>query len=210
MANVSAIHSTSTAIQRLLQQELRQVGLEPGQILIESIDRLPSPPPFPRVIIFLFNIQENAFLKNREATVTSGAPGKAEIQSPPLVIDLDYMICAWLENTADEHRVLGQILQTLYDHPELDAAQLNQDPSSPSWLADEAVQITLANMSIEDQARIWTTFGFQRFKLSLYYKARIVTIASSRTFTESTVRERVAEPTTFTPRRAGDLPPEGA
>jgi hypothetical protein len=85
------------------------------------------------------------------------------------------MICAWAATTDEEHQLLGDIVRVLHDNPEIDAARLG-----PSWRADEAIQISLNNPSIEDQARIWTTFGFKRFKLSLYYKVRTVPIESKR------------------------------
>src|SRR5262249_17536746 len=162
--------------------------LAPNQVVIESIDLLPSPPPVPRVTIFLFNIQENPFLKNRDGVVTPVGAGAVQLRPPPLVLDLHFLICAWAQNTTDEHVILGSIARALYDKAEFDANELNRDPLVSGFQPDESVQVVLANMSIEDQARIWTSFGFQRFKLSLYYLARIVPIASNRVFAEGTVR----------------------
>ncbi|WP_394849942.1 DUF4255 domain-containing protein [Pendulispora brunnea] len=187
MANELAIENTSQALRRILIDELSVREFTEDHVAIESIDAIPDPPRVPRITIFLFNIRENSFLKNREMSLVPGPGGAADLQPPPIVLDLDYMICVWLAagHTADEHEVLGDIVRVFYDHSELSPALLG-----PSWKREESVQVTLNNPSIEDQTRIWTSFGFKRFKLALYYRASIVPIASKRTFAESLVRQR--------------------
>jgi hypothetical protein len=183
MATTDAILQVSDAIRELIVARVPLVSA--NQVVIESIDLLPEPPPVPRVTVFLYNIQENPQLKNSPFEVRSTAPGSSTLVPPPMVVDLDYLICAWTAQTSDEHRLLGSVLRALYDFPELGPAELGA-----SWRPHEFVQLSLDNRSIEEQARIWTTFGFRRFKLSLYYRARIVPIETSRTFSDSVVAER--------------------
>lgn len=185
MADATAILAVSNAIKSTLQAGLKLVSINENQIVIESIDLLPSPAPHPRITIFLYNLHEDPFLKNQPATFVPTAQGTGDVLPAPLTLGLDYMICAWATTTQDEHLLLGDILRVFHDQPELGPELLG-----PTWRADESVQITLANPSIEDQARIWTTFGFKRFKLSLYYKVRVVPIASQRGVQATAVRER--------------------
>jgi hypothetical protein len=203
VADARAILQASQGIQAILQSELTLLSIAPSQIVIESIDLLPTPTPTPRVSIFLYCIHENPFLKNQPDTVApvTAIPGTADGSLPPLVIDLDYMICAWTAVTPDEHLLLGDIARVLYDHSELGARDLG-----PSWQPDETLQISLTSPSIEDQARIWTTFGFKRFKLSLYYKVRIVPIASQRTFRERVAVEVHGPVVPFAPPEPADVP----
>ncbi len=133
--------------------------------------------------------------------VNGAGPGAATTTLPPTVLNLDYMICAWMSTTQEEHLILGDVLRVLYDHSQIDPAALG-----PTWQADESVQVTLTNPTIEDQARIWTTFGFKRFKLALYYKVRVVPIASRRSFADSTVGERNLGVAPFAPAASGELP----
>lgn len=200
MADARAVLDVSLTLQTMLQTELSVLAIPPGTVRIESIDLLPDPVPPPRITIFLFNIHEDAFLKNRSISVTPVGPGSVTTSPPPTVVDLDYMVCAWMATTQEEHLVLGDVLRVLYDHPEVDAMALG-----PSWRPDEAIQISLTNPSIEDQARIWTTFGFKRFKLALYYKVRVVPIASSRTFSDRIVDVRATTASSFAPPHSGDL-----
>jgi hypothetical protein len=200
MADATAILAVTQAVQALLRREISVVAIASGQIVIESIDLIPSPVPMPRLTIFLYNIHENPYLKNQAAGFSPTTPGAGDVVPPPLTVDLDLMICAWAQPT-DELLLLGDVLRIFHDNSELGPAVLG-----PSWAPDETVQITLANPSLEDQARIWTTFGFKRFKLSLYYKARVVPIASRRALSETTVRERAQGTSGFTPPRPGDLP----
>ena len=202
MADARAINGASEGLRRILQDNLSLVSILPSQIFIESIDLLPDPIPRPRVTIFLYNITENPFLKNRPDQVVATSAGTATVEPPPCVLDLDYMICAWASNTTDEHMLLGDIVRVFYDHSELDATSLGA-----GWRPSEAIQISLDCPKLEDQARIWTTFGFKRFKLSLYYKVRIVPIESERTFTSGVVRERRGAPEPFMPPPSGEVPP---
>jgi hypothetical protein len=205
MATANAVQQVSEALRNILQTELSVLAMPPNTVQIESIDLLPDPVPPPHVTMFLFNIHEDPFLKNRAIAIgppgLGGAPGTARSVPPPIVVDLDYMICAWMSTTREEHLVLGDVLRVFHDHAQLDASALGA-----GWQPDEQVQITLTNPSIEDQARIWTTFGFKRFKLALYYKVRVVPIASRRELEERLVAERSARASDFTPPSPGDLP----
>lgn len=204
MADASAILAVSEAIRSRLQAELSLVSILPSQIFIESIDLLPDPVPPPRVTIFLYSIKENELLKNRQHEVVPvPPPGSSVVVPPPMVLDLEYMICAWGSTTQDEHLLLGDVARVLYDAPELEPTALG-----PTWRPEERVQLSLHNMSIEDQARIWTTFGFRRFKLALYYRARVVPIRSERFFSETLVRERDLGPRRAAPPQETTLPRE--
>lgn len=185
MADTDAILQVSAAIRDLIVA--RVPLLAPNQVVVESIDLLPDPPPVPRVTVFLYNIQENPELKNSPHEVRSVGPATSTLVPPPIVVDLDYLICAWTSQPPDEHRLLGHVLRALYDAPELGPTELGG-----AWRPHEFVQLSLDSRSIEEQARIWTTFGFRRFKLSLYYRARIVPIETGREFPDRVVSEREA------------------
>ncbi|WP_437765338.1 DUF4255 domain-containing protein [Sorangium sp. So ce281] len=185
MADARAIFETSRALQRLLQEELSVLPISAAQIRVESLDLLPDPVPPPRITIFLFNLHENPYLMNQPPARRARATGQEDIVQPPLAIDLDYMICAWAATADEEQQLLGDVLRVLNDASELTAQQLG-----PAWERGEAVEIALVNPPIEDQARIWSAFGFKRFKLALYYRARSVPIASRRSTREPLTRER--------------------
>jgi hypothetical protein len=201
MASATAIFDVSSSLETLLQAQLSVFVMPPNTVKVESIDLVPDPVQPPRISIYLFNIVENPFLKNMPGAVVASGPGAAMTSPPPAVLDLDFMICAWMSTTKEEHMVLGDVVRVLYDNSELGPVQLGA-----FWAADEAVQLSLANLSLEDQTRIWTSFGFKRFKLALYYKAKVVPIASLRTFAERVVLDRGGAPTTFVPPLPGDLP----
>ena len=110
-----------------------------------------------------------------------------------------------MSTTKEEHLVLGDVVRVLYDNAELPPAMLGA-----AWLPGEAVQVVLGNVSLEDQTRIWTSFGFKRFKLALYYKARIVPIGSLWYFFDEIVLDSSGSetPITYLPTPATDLPAE--
>ena len=63
--------------------------MPPGSVKVESIDLVPDPVPPPRLSIYLFNVQENPFLKNGQGPVASSGPGSATSELTPAVLDLD-------------------------------------------------------------------------------------------------------------------------
>lgn len=203
MADARAIYQVSDAFKRVLQENLSLLSITASQIFIESIDLLPDPIPRPRLTVFLYNISENPFLKNRDHQVISSVGGTSQQVVPPCVVDLDFMVCAWAASTTDEHQLLGDVLRVMYDHAELEPVYLGA-----GWDPADTVQLSLHNPSIEDQARIWTTFGFKRFKLALYYKARVIPIASQRVFTSGIVQERSNAPHTIGAPNPSEVPPE--
>ncbi|WP_437983210.1 DUF4255 domain-containing protein [Sorangium sp. So ce117] len=173
MADARAILDTSRALQQILQDGLSLLPILPAQIKIESLDLLPDPVPPPRITLFLFNIHEDPYLSNQSTELHPTRNGTVEVVDPPVFLDLDYMICAWATTTDEELQLLGDVIRVLNDHPQLDAPLLG-----PAWRPGEAVHLALVNPPIEEQARIWSAFGFKRFKLSLYYRARSVPIQS--------------------------------
>src|SRR5688572_7993776 len=130
MPDANAIFAVTQAMQQVLQRELSVVSIAPSQVVIESIDLLPSPVPVPRVTIFLYNIHEDPFLKNREGVFVPTSPGKGEVLPAPITVDLDYMICAWASVTTDEHLLLGDVLRVFHDNAEIGPAALG-----PTWAA---------------------------------------------------------------------------
>ena len=117
MADARAIFDVSVALQGILQNELSVLVIPPGTVKIESIDLLPDPVSPPRITIFLYNIQEDPFLKNRGPELTTAGPGVVTTRPPPTVVDLDFMICAWMSTTQEEHLVLG--VRGQHNHPGL-------------------------------------------------------------------------------------------
>jgi hypothetical protein len=81
------------------------------------------------------------------------------------------MITPWARETRDEFRIVGRVLQVLYDHPEIGSADLQ----GVSWSTGDSVQLVLDSLPMEDHFRIWETTELP-YRLSLTYCARVLGI----------------------------------
>jgi hypothetical protein len=73
----------------------------------------------PRVNLYLYDIRENHDLRGTEWVVTRDNKGITSRKKNPSRMDLSYLITVWANDIADEHRLLWQIMLTLFRFPVL-------------------------------------------------------------------------------------------
>jgi hypothetical protein len=184
MATWQVIEFAGQTLVRLLQ---RQFGvLMPG---IDISIQLTSSSQFehyasidkPAITLFLYQISENPEMRNAppRRLVNGG------VQRQPLPLELCYMVTPWgvrasegndvdAQATQEEHRLLGGILQTFYDHAEVTGSDLSQDGvTTPIWSFIDTMQIVLESSTSEDLFRIWDS-GEHPFRTSLTYRVRVL------------------------------------
>lgn len=97
----------------------------------------------PTINLFLYDVRENHELRSNDRTLTrnTGAvPPTGIVSRPPVRMDLSYLISVWTTDIADEHQVLGQVLNTLLQFPLLPNAVLKGSLQSQpfpvqAWIA---------------------------------------------------------------------------
>lgn len=107
---------------------------------------------------------------------------------PPLALTLSYMITVnssahYASKAMDEQRILGRVMQTFYDHPNLSIASFQSQPSN----TDPELSITPHLMSFEDKMKMFSS-GNVGSKLALFYKVSPVLIESTRVVDISRVK----------------------
>jgi hypothetical protein len=141
-----------------------------------------------RVTLFLFEVVEDPSAKNRPH-VSQPAPPGVVIQKPPMALLLRYMLTPWSGDRATDHRILGRVLQTLYDGAIISGAQLQGGLAG----SNEALKVTLAPISLEDRARVW--YAVQKpYRLSLTYEVRVVNLDTVTGQRVRAVSQRVLSP----------------
>jgi hypothetical protein len=93
----------------------------------------------PTINFFLYDIRENHELRSNERYLSRNGTTGTETRAPTR-IDLAYLVTVWTKVVADEHMLLGKILQTLLRYPLLPAEILkgemaNQSLPLRAWLA---------------------------------------------------------------------------
>lgn len=170
MAKADAVRDTAATLVSLLQQGIPSGMVDPTRITIATPDQFTDlrDPAQPNVTIFLYRIAVNPQLRNAPRRNI----GAGKTTRPLLPVELSFLITPWAKDTKDELRIAGRILQTLYDHAELAAADL----AGTSWDQDDTVQLILESLPLEDHYRIWDA-GEVPYRLSLIYTARVIGIA---------------------------------
>jgi len=137
------------------------------------------------ISVFLYRVTEHAELRNNlQRKMADGT-----MRRQPLVLELYYLITTWgargqnpAQNDAaaalEEHKLLGVVLQGLYDRAEVGRAELFDDPAKPVvWGDRDSLQIMLESLPVEDLYRIWDSSELA-YQLSATYRVRVLGLES--------------------------------
>lgn len=73
----------------------------------------------PTVNIYLYDIRENHELRGTEWIIAKNTNGNATRKKNPSRVDVSYLITVWANDVGDEHRLLWQVMATLFRFPEI-------------------------------------------------------------------------------------------
>jgi hypothetical protein len=136
-----------------------------------------------QVNLFLYNTSIDAALRNEPPRTSR--PG--ESAEPSLPLRLHYLVTAYGEGDSDAlgHKLLGQAMGALHDHPLLGSEEIRGATQS-NGLGDsdlhtqvERVRITPHSLNVEEMSKLWTTF-MTPLRASAAYEVSVVLIDSRR------------------------------
>ncbi len=142
------------------------------------------------VSVFLYRIYHNG--NNRIPTGRLLPDGRR--QKPKLPIDLHFLLTAWAKKASLQHQIAGWMMRVMEDNPTLPASVLNA--YSPNvFRPDEAVDIGLTEISVEDMFHVWEVMINHVYQLSVPYQARMIEIESTLMTSPvgAPVQERVSD-----------------
>ena len=180
MSNALAIAAVTTTLRAMLDTAL---ALAFGGVEVSTL-----PPDKARtgaadqINLFLYNTAIDAALRN--APPRTSRPG--ESGEPSLPLRLQYLVTAYGQGDNDSfgHRLLGEVMSVLHDHPllsrdEIRDATFGPLPDSDLHTQVERVRITPLSLNLEEMSKLWTTFQTQ-YRISAAYEVSVVLIDSSR------------------------------
>ena len=170
MATADAVRDMGDTLVFLLRAGIP--SLDPATITVATPDEFEGirEPGKPNITGFMYRIAVNPQMRNNPRRMRPDGT----IQSTPLPLELSFLITAWAKDTRDELKLIGRILQVLYDRRELGAADL----VGTSWEPDDTVQLILESLPLEDHYRIWDANNVA-YRLSLTYLARVVGLSAT-------------------------------
>lgn len=180
VANYFAIHSLGESLVQYLQRAYdeeksrRQAeALEPelpacNFVLIGSEGMSSETGPSkPAVSLYLYRVTVNEHLRNQPRS-----EGVFSEQLPPIGLDLHYLLSVWMNDAAEEYRILGWVIAKLYARQVLGESDLSAEGG---WEKGELIHLIPSELSNEDLMRVWDALK-KPYHLSLSYIARVVRI----------------------------------
>jgi hypothetical protein len=166
MSTSTAIGAVSKSLKNLLEAEMQfnttVTLLAPDEISSSNL----------RINLFLYKVQENAFLRNMDWQLQ---PGTADtLMPPPVSLNLFYLMTAYAPNDSNSgnstaHEILGEAVRVFYERavvPDnyLDAGLIN---------IHEQIKIIPSHLDLNELSQIWSTFSAP-FRLSVPYEVSVV------------------------------------
>lgn len=181
MSNALAIATVTTALAQIVRTAVQSV-VSGSDVLTERPDS--TPPPGPRVRLFLHQVSPNGALRNHDLP-TRGANGNLT-KRPTAALDLHYLL-AFYGNEIDlePQRMLGAAVRDIHAKPVLMRQMIQDAVASEPFLAGsnladavEQVKFTPLPLSLEELSKLWSVFFQAPYALSVAYQGTVVLIES--------------------------------
>jgi hypothetical protein len=190
MPDANVISDVSLTLQQVLHDSL--VSLDP-QFFVEVSDLQGQMSTSPlHLTIFLFEVVEDPSAKNRPP-VRQVVNQAVLTRKPPVALLLRYMLTPWSGDRITDHKILGKVIETLYDGANIAGSKLQGGLAN----TDAVLNINMAPITLEDRTRVW--YSVQKpYRLSLTYEIRVVNLDSTLVKRTGLIQSR-----RITPERPG-------
>ena len=138
-------------------------------------------PPTNTVSVFLFQIHENAHLKNQEMQKSNSI----HLRPSPLTLDLQYLVTPYDNDKTQEKYILGRVMQIFYDNAFLKGSILHENIPP-----EEEFRLSLIPLAMTDLIEIWKAFEGISYRLSVVYRVTPIEIDSTREIEARRIVER--------------------
>jgi hypothetical protein len=188
MSNFLAVATVTETLHQLLQAAVN-TDLPGGSVTMSRPQNTAVGPGGPTVNIFLYEVTQNAALRNADLP-TRRASGLLQ-ERPVAAIDLHYIFSfSGDESQLEPQRLLGTTVRTLHGRPILTRQMLADALASTTlgFLAAsdlpqqvELVKLTPSALTLQDLSNLWSVFFETPYLLSVAYEASVVLIEDRQT-----------------------------
>lgn len=174
MPDFEVIAAVSDTLQTVLTDALSTLVPTPTPIarVHDLQDPIPTSPA--HLTIFLFEVGEDPSARNRPR-VRSVTPPDVTLQKPPMALLLRYLMTPFSGDRLTDHKILGRVLQVLYDESILSGTVLRGVLAD----TDQAIKLTLSPLSIEERTRVWHAVQ-KPYRLSISYEVRVINLDATK------------------------------
>lgn len=190
MSDFTGVEAVTSTLHDILLNRMAEppsVTTAPPDVDVDDVE-----PPI--LNLFLYRVSESAGLRNQDLP---GMAGPMSYGHPPLSLELHYLISATGLDPNDDtgaHRVLGDAMLVLHDHPLIAKDDPLLDPALQNEV--ELLKVTMEELDSEELSKVWTATTAP-LRLSVGYKITVVQLESGL---PRTVAKPVLEPPDAGPR----------
>jgi hypothetical protein len=202
MSTALAIAATTTVIRGFLQAGISAANLGGllGDITVSALppDRITTgAAEGSQLNLFMYQVSPNPGWRNVE--LASRRPSGDRLSSPPLALDLHYVLSAFGGGDLHPEILLGHAMQLLHEMPVLTREAIraaftpNGGPLEPlvALLAtaglddqEELIKVTPQTLTADEISKLWSVFG-EKYRPTAAYLATVVLIRSRRSTTSA-------------------------
>lgn len=188
MPDFNAISDVSSTLESVLTAGLSTLTPTPAPVaaLHDLQGEVPTSPP--RLTLFLFEVVEDEGTRNRPP-LREPSTTEVVLRCPPVSLALRYLLTPWSGDRLTDHRILGRVVQVLYDGAIIRGTDLHGGLAG----TDQALKLKLMPLTLEDRTRIWQAVQ-KPYRMSLTYEVKVVFIDSDRTVERPLVKNRTLRP----------------
>jgi hypothetical protein len=168
MADFDVVAATSETLQAVLTKALSTLTPPPVAEVHDLQGAISTNPA--RLTIFLFEAGEDPSARNRPR-VRGVSPPDLTVRKPSMAILLRYLLTPWSGDRLTDHKIIGRVMQVLYDGAILSGADLKGNLAGTS----DALKVTMTPLALEDRTRVWHAVQ-KPYRLSICYEIRVVNL----------------------------------
>ncbi len=188
MASTSAISATTESVIRLLRASYNPADFNNATLDFQVYVANDFLNPMDEgVSLLLYRIYHDGSPRTPPGRMQpNGQRGRTK-----LPLELHFMLTAWAKQASLQHEIAGWMMRTMEDNPIFFPSLLNTYKPGVFY-PDETVEVSLAQLSVEDMFNIWDVIIHHVYQLSVPYVARVVQLESTLSPTEgSVVQQRI-------------------
>ncbi len=196
MSSTEIINHVNTTLYNILRESLQPLGPDLNIIFGSPADEDGSADTTAKLSVFLYNIMEDPFSRNRPDELRGG--NRLLSFKPPLAVNLYYMLTPFsgpsgstdtnnVRIRVQAHNMIALAMRAFYNNAMVSPRYFPPDTT----LGESQVKISSVQMNLEEITKIWSSFN-KPFRLSVCYEVSIVRIQSEETPKEVSVVERAA------------------
>ena len=190
MATPSAISATTESVIRLLRSSYNPADFNNASLDFQVYVANDFLNPMDEgVSLLLYRIYHDGTNRNPPGRLQpDGQRGRNK-----LPLELHFMLTAWAKQASLQHEIAGWMMRTIEDNPVLYPSLLNTYKPEV-FFPEETVELSLAQLSVEDMFNIWDVIIHHVYQLSVPYVARVVDLESTLTDASGIeIQERVLD-----------------